>query len=101
MPRAGTQRRAGLQRQLLDVAIDQPVREDVAFDERQPVDEAEMEREPLGRHVGGQIFGYGQRDRREETALDPRRRSEEHTSELQSLMRISYAVFGLKKKKQP
>src|SRR3546814_7151980 len=26
-------------------------------------------------------------------------RSEEHTSELQSLMRISYAVFGLKKKK--
>src|SRR3546814_1250042 len=26
-------------------------------------------------------------------------RSEEHTSELQSLMRISYAVFGLQKKK--
>src|SRR3546814_9374265 len=35
-------------------------------------------------------------------AADPavrgRRRSEEHTSELQSLMRISYAVFCLKKK---
>src|SRR3546814_9783153 len=31
---------------------------------------------------------------------EPRRgRSEEHTSELQSLMRISYAVFCLKKKK--
>src|SRR3546814_4606023 len=29
----------------------------------------------------------------------PRVRSEEHTSELQSLMRISYAVFCLKKKK--
>src|SRR3546814_10186599 len=29
-----------------------------------------------------------------------RRRSEEHTSELQSLMRHSYAVFCLKKKKQ-
>src|SRR3546814_9125306 len=28
------------------------------------------------------------------------RRSEEHTSELQSLMRISYAVFCLNKKKQ-
>src|SRR3546814_9970289 len=28
-------------------------------------------------------------------------RSEEHTSEPQSLMRISYAVFCLKKKKQP
>src|SRR3546814_6536169 len=35
-------------------------------------------------------------------ALDGARptRSEEHTSELQSLMRISYAVFCLKKKKQ-
>src|SRR3546814_7823373 len=31
--------------------------------------------------------------------LRPERRSEEHTSELQSLMRISYAVFCLKKKK--
>src|SRR3546814_7644929 len=29
----------------------------------------------------------------------PMQRSEEHTSELQSLMRISYAVFCLKKKK--
>src|SRR3546814_6142702 len=28
-------------------------------------------------------------------------RSEEHTSELQSIMRISYAVFCLKKKKKP
>src|SRR3546814_3227162 len=34
----------------------------------------------------------------ERTAL-PGGRSEEHTSELQSLMRISYAVFCLKKKK--
>src|SRR3546814_2929159 len=39
------------------------------------------------------------------TATDPERmrpssRSEEHTSELQSLMRISYAVFCLKKKTQ-
>src|SRR3546814_9832584 len=32
--------------------------------------------------------------------LDVALRSEEHTSELQSLMRISYAVFCLKKKKQ-
>src|SRR3546814_2265012 len=31
-------------------------------------------------------------------AESPLRRSEEHTSELQSLMRISYAVFCLKKK---
>src|SRR3546814_1840975 len=32
------------------------------------------------------------------TAVEPGLRSEEHTSELQSLMRISYAVFCLKKK---
>src|SRR3546814_4546705 len=34
-----------------------------------------------------------------ELELATRNRSEEHTSELQSLMRISYAVFCLKKKK--
>src|SRR3546814_6290672 len=34
------------------------------------------------------------------TQVDRRKRSEEHTSELQSLMRISYAVFCLKKKKK-
>src|SRR3546814_4713074 len=42
-------------------------------------------------------------DRLREVALEQRARqharSEEHTSELQSLMRISYAVFCLKKKK--
>src|SRR3546814_6779033 len=32
--------------------------------------------------------------------VNPGPRSEEHTSELQSLMRISYAVFCLKKKKK-
>src|SRR3546814_4555240 len=41
------------------------------------------------------------RSGRDEAAVRARRpgRSEEHTSELQSLMRISYAVFCLKKKK--
>src|SRR3546814_3305269 len=34
-----------------------------------------------------------------DTVCTVRDRSEEHTSELQSLMRISYAVFCLKKKK--
>src|SRR3546814_16454180 len=42
----------------------------------------------------GSIIGLG-----EDVRL-PNRRSEEHTSELQSLMRISYAVFCLKKKKE-
>src|SRR3546814_6315511 len=37
-------------------------------------------------------------DRQRRPAIDDR--SEEHTSELQSLMRISYAVFCLKKKKK-
>src|SRR3546814_16876233 len=36
--------------------------------------------------------------RRDSFATAPGPRSEEHTSELQSLMRISYAVFCLKKK---
>src|SRR3546814_8092876 len=34
----------------------------------------------------------------EDLGVDPKKRSEEHTSELQSLMRISYAAFFLKKK---
>src|SRR3546814_3184564 len=37
---------------------------------------------------------------RVEAELQRLNRSEEHTSELQSLMRISYAVFCLKKKKR-
>src|SRR3546814_9454650 len=37
-------------------------------------------------------------DPRPTSSRQPSRRSEEHTSELQSLMRISYAVFCLKKK---
>src|SRR3546814_20060107 len=41
-----------------------------------------------------------QRDKRHWNRLGFLDRSEEHTSELQSLMRISYAVFCLKKKKE-
>src|SRR3546814_8072197 len=51
------------------------------------------------------IFGGAAEDRRGDGMAEPDtqrahsgRRSEEHTSELQSLMRISYAVFWLKKK---
>src|SRR3546814_9429116 len=46
----------------------------------------------MGDDVEGDLLG-------EALALDRIVRSEEHTSELQSLMRISYAVFCLKKKK--
>src|SRR3546814_3765319 len=45
-----------------------------------------------GRHAGGRRRGGGDAGAG---------RSEEHTSELQSLMRISYAVFCLKKKNEP
>src|SRR3546814_9270534 len=52
--------------------------------------------------VAAQLVEVGeQRGRRQRLAVDPHGiavfRSEEHTSELQSLMRISYAVFCLKK----
>src|SRR3546814_2483509 len=52
---------------------------------------------PIGGRTGGQPSGG--RARPVERPLSTSLRSEEHTSELQSLMRISYAVFCLKKKK--
>src|SRR3546814_6812772 len=48
-------------------------------------------------HFGG-AAKQGQRLRRKTRTQGPDHRSEEHTSELQSLMRSSYAVFCLKKK---
>src|SRR3546814_6063842 len=57
--------------------------------------------------AGVNIWGHGTRVAfglqiapHEIVETDALRRSEEHTSELQSLMRISYAVFCLKKKKK-
>src|SRR3546814_6079979 len=52
------------------------------------------------RGLVGRGTGIGAAPRRLALLVDHRRlgRSEEHTSELQSLMRISYAVFCLKKK---
>src|SRR3546814_1782727 len=46
----------------------------------------------------GMLYFRGEGPRRFVAALEAAMRSEEHTSELQSLMRISYAVFCLKKK---
>src|SRR3546814_2813461 len=58
-------------------------------------------------HVRPQMLGLEPRELgavidlfRDEVITDFVGRSEEHTSELQSLMRISYAVFCLKKKKK-
>src|SRR3546814_5517563 len=63
-----------------------PARSAVA---RPDVDRARHEKPPGRRHRARSV----QERRRHH-------RSEEHTSELQSLMRISYAVFCLKKKKE-
>src|SRR3546814_6626984 len=63
-------------------------------------------RDPRGResradhHRAERLHRCRQANRRADAdARVPAVRSEEHTSELQSLMRISYAVFCLKKKK--
>src|SRR3546814_5781990 len=59
--------------------------------------------ERAARHRSGWVFSQSSNlllsIRWREWAAWPWSRSEEHTSELQSLMRISYAVFCLKKKK--
>src|SRR3546814_7712070 len=61
--------------------------EDVARASRARCARDRIRYRPAGQDVRGGGMGGGAR------------RSEEHTSELQSLMRISYAVFCLKKKK--
>src|SRR3546814_3696548 len=53
-----------------------------------------------GKIVVGKSCNGGVRALRHESGEQALLRSEEHTSELQSLMRISYAVFCLKKKKK-
>src|SRR3546814_6122005 len=76
-------------------AADQMMDADLAVEQRQPP-EAEQRQavriDRLADDLGDEIITRADADR-------PQPRSEEHTSELQSLMRISYAVFCLKKKK--
>src|SRR3546814_19989398 len=75
----------------------------VAGGDRVPADD-EAAGEGIARRRGFQRLGLGEGGRgavlgqRRHHLLAILRRSEEHTSELQSLMRISYAVFCLKKK---
>src|SRR3546814_3350036 len=59
-----------------------------------------IERLPDGRRrgVNTEVYTTDQIERVARVAFELARRSEEHTSELQSLMRISYAVFCWKKK---
>src|SRR3546814_9936675 len=54
----------------------------------------------IGSPIAGVLYdGYNGAIIHAHIWVDAEKRSEEHTSELQSLMRISYAVFCLKKKK--
>src|SRR3546814_7366741 len=76
---------------------------------RDPAHPVETDRHPRRDHRlrpagplfggGGQLVALGVATGRALSHF-PGNRSEEHTSELQSLMRISYAVFCLKKKKK-
>src|SRR3546814_3156885 len=73
--------------------IEQGQRQTLPAVDRDPADErapTEHQAEPRLRPPGDALH---------ERIGGDERRSEEHTSELQSLMRISYAVFCLKKKK--
>src|SRR3546814_8295417 len=55
----------------------------------------------LDRSVGALVSSVTPDSAAEKAGIKVGDRSEEHTSELQSLMRISYAVFCLKKKQNP
>src|SRR3546814_9663814 len=71
---------------IVHIAIDQRTERDIVM------------RRHMGEDADGVEVAYRRRAARGERRHDVERaRSEEHTSELQSLMRISYAVFCLKK----
>src|SRR3546814_7695730 len=81
----------------------QPVAEQaVVLEEKRPFDTQVTQYVfGLNTSAGHAARGEGDRDRlaiTDEGRPSAQPRSEEHTSELQSLMRISYAVFCLKKK---
>src|SRR3546814_3523880 len=59
------------------------------------------EAHPLSQGPGREGRDEDRRRKADGGGIRHRQRSEEHTSELQSLMRISYAGFCLKKKKSP
>src|SRR3546814_2828809 len=70
-------------------------RAEFGVDQRADVELAGLEHGDDALADGGRLV---EGERRLGDILDGADRSEEHTSELQSLMRISYAVFCLKKK---
>src|SRR3546814_2684880 len=86
----------GLQKNLMSIAVAKP--NHLVFDRRTitrpaPADHACVQRRPVKAFADKLMAALG-------GPGDRARRSEEHTSELQSLMRISYAVFCLTKQNQ-
>src|SRR3546814_8951716 len=78
------------------------LRRDDMVARRQLAEQRGRHRRHAGRLNAARLGAFHQRDplleHRDGRVLQARIRSEEHTSELQSLMRISYAVFCWKKK---
>src|SRR3546814_121635 len=107
--------RFGLARQAVVMGVDILGAEQYRYRERkyrlrmpQPFGKTSEPERPLHRGIGHRIGAgigrhrarhVGTAARKDEAMHELRARSEEHTSELQSLMRISYAVFCLKKTK--
>src|SRR3546814_4956540 len=106
-----------IDRQIVDRLVIDRLRElyDHGHHTIEPFDAAVRDRDPAAEAGRTELLAFGQRfghnpriepvsltrrrrQRLEQMLFGGGRRSEEHTSELQSLMRISYAVFCLKKK---
>src|SRR3546814_2088630 len=96
----GGQRAGGIEAEGLQIAGQDLHRSDPAIldraDEFAPRRERKILAAPQAQPLGiSEVLHRGRAGRRD---IDDAGRSEEHTSELQSLMRSSYAVFCLKKK---
>src|SRR3546814_2338267 len=77
-------------------------RQSVYYLDRQPGLPGATRHLPAGGRIGGRDqYFHGPSLCRPRSTCKSQPRSEEHTSELQSLMRISYAVFCLKKQSPP
>src|SRR3546814_6310773 len=95
--RKGDRRRAVIHADFRPIDDPEPLAERFGNIERRIGDEAGHGVQPISKAGDGSNIRPSARQRADDKRAQ--RRSEEHTSELQSLMRISYAVFCLKKKK--
>src|SRR3546814_4281319 len=92
----GQHQHATCERRLANAVAAAPAPDRIAHAHRGRLGQPERHHEAQG----GDVYRDLVRGRRHFAQPPDQQRSEEHTSELQSLMRISYAVFCLKKKKK-